>query len=165
MEVFLLSCYLLPLTGRSRSLPYYADAFVPLKLLGRKRNWEKLLSEVSSSLPTEPSLVYLSDPALPGYICVHLLMSHIRMVGVGIPRPSPPPTLLLFKNLARSIRSQILFRPKRLSQHTHISRLYRERDSGSGPYRCSLSFWAIKIGSWPGQRRPECQNDLIAGPW
>lgn len=43
------------------------------------------MSEVSSSLPTEPALVYLSDPARPGYICVHLLIPHIRIVGVGIP--------------------------------------------------------------------------------
>lgn len=50
------------------------------------------MSEVSSSLPTEPTLVYLSDPTLPGYICVHLLLPHIRIVGVGIPLP-----LLLFK--------------------------------------------------------------------
>lgn len=47
------------------------------------------MSEVSSSLPTEPTLVYLSDPALPGYICVHLLIPHIRIVGVGIPPPAP----------------------------------------------------------------------------
>lgn len=31
------------------------------------------MSEVSSSLPTGPALVYLSDPALPGYFCVRLL--------------------------------------------------------------------------------------------
>lgn len=54
------------------------------------------MSEVSSSLPTEPALVYLSDPALPGYICVCLLAPHIRIVGVGTP-PS-------FQNPALSMR-------------------------------------------------------------
>lgn len=57
------------------------------------------MSEVSSSLPTEPTLVYLSDPALPGYICVHLLIPHIRIVGVGI---SPLPPLLLFKSFPQA---------------------------------------------------------------
>lgn len=47
------------------------------------------MSDVSSSLPTEPALVYLSDPTLPGYICVHLLIPHIRIVGVGSPLPIP----------------------------------------------------------------------------
>lgn len=59
------------------------------------------MSEVSSSLPTEPALVYLSDPALPGYICVHLLSPHIRIVGVGIP---PLPATASFQNPAPSRR-------------------------------------------------------------
>lgn len=58
------------------------------------------MSEVSSSLPTEPALVYLSDPALPGYICVHLLSPHIRIVGVGI----PPLPATAFQNPAPSRR-------------------------------------------------------------
>lgn len=122
-------------------------------------NQEKLMSEVSSSLPTEPALVYLSDPALPGYICVHLLIPHIRIVGVGI-----PPTHTAFQNPALSTRFLRFCLVQIVWANTHISRLWA-LDSGPGPYRCSLSFWAIKIGSWLGQRRPECQNDLIAGPW
>lgn len=51
------------------------------------------MSEVSSSLPTEPALVYLSDPALPGNICVHLLTPHILLWVWVFPRPP----VLLFK--------------------------------------------------------------------
>lgn len=58
------------------------------------------MSEVSSSLPTEPVLVYLSDPALPDCNCVHLLIPHIRIVGVGNPPPFSP--LFLFKTLPQA---------------------------------------------------------------
>lgn len=58
------------------------------------------MSEVSSSLPTEPALVYLSDPALPGYICVHLLTPHILLWVLGI----PPPPSAAFQNPTLSMR-------------------------------------------------------------
>lgn len=52
------------------------------------------MKEVSSSLPTQPTLLYLSAPARPGHICIHLFIPHIRVVGVGT---SSPLQLLLSK--------------------------------------------------------------------
>lgn len=54
------------------------------------------MEEVSSSLPTEPALLYLSAPTQPGHICIHLFIPHIRIVGVGTPLPHQ----LLLQNFA-----------------------------------------------------------------
>lgn len=55
------------------------------------------MSEVSSSLPTEPALVYLSDPARPGYMDLRLT----SYCGLGY---SPTSSRAAFQNPARSMR-------------------------------------------------------------
>lgn len=74
------------------------------------------MEEVSSSLPTEPVLLYLSAPNRPGHICTRLFIPHIRIVGVGTSSPSN----CFFQNFAPKQETfQTVFSPDSLSQHIH----------------------------------------------
>lgn len=52
------------------------------------------MEEVSSSLPTEPTLLYLSASTLPGHICIHLFIPDILLWAWAPPPPLPRQLLL-----------------------------------------------------------------------